>query len=108
MKIPEKLTPLQTHLMIKNGDGVIVDVRELAEYLEGHVEGSIHIPLSEIQHKMHMLSDLKYDNIIMLCTIGRRSFRACQIALEEQIPKTVYNLDGGINSWIQNHLPIIK
>ena len=37
--------------LIKNGTGTIVDVRTPAEFMGGHVSGSINIPLQELEQR---------------------------------------------------------
>lgn len=104
---PQDITPLQAAKIKKRGEGVIIDVRELVEYNEVHIEDSIHIPLSEIQQKIHLLSELKCENIIMICRIGRRSHVAGQMAIEEGVSKKIYNMSGGITKWKQEGLSVV-
>lgn len=105
---PEYLAPLQVTQMLNSNDAVVIDVRELVEYHESHIEGAIHIPLSEIRQNVDLLSNLDQDVIVMVCRVGRRSHIACEMSLEEQVPKKIYNMQGGMNAWIDEGLPVIK
>lgn len=53
----------------------IIDVRTIAEYQDGHVPGSINIPLSELQSRIHEIKDMKGD-LILCCASGNRSGQA--------------------------------
>lgn len=56
---------------------VIVDVRSPAEYREGHVKGSINIPLDRIEGEMKKLD--KNKPVITCCRSGARSAMAADI-----------------------------
>lgn len=53
----------------------IIDVRTIAEYQDGHVPGSINIPLSELQSRIHEIKDMEGD-LILCCASGNRSGQA--------------------------------
>ncbi len=44
--------------LIKNGTGTIIDVRTPAEFLGGHVSGSINIPLQELEQRFEEVTTL--------------------------------------------------
>lgn len=87
---------IQMENIIKNNKGVIlVDVRSTQEYNEGHLNGAINIPLSELRTKANAL--LKYnDLIIVYCQMGGRSEKAVKI-LNKIGYSQVYNLEGGLD-----------
>ena len=53
----------------------IIDVRTIAEYQEGHVPGSINIPLSEIQSRVNELKEMDSE-LVLCCASGNRSGQA--------------------------------
>ena len=62
---------------IQNG-AVIIDVRTPAEYNDGHVDGSVNIPLSEVDGQIKKIK--KYNkSIITCCRSGARSGTAANI-----------------------------
>lgn len=79
----------------KYPDTVIIDVRTREEFLLKHIEGSLHIPLDEIE-SIDVPKDKK---IILYCQSGNRSGKAGLILLEMGY-KDVYNMIGGTNYWI--------
>jgi phage shock protein E len=44
--------------IIREKKGTIIDVRSQGEFMGGHVEGSINIPLQEIQERIHEFDQL--------------------------------------------------
>jgi rhodanese-related sulfurtransferase len=71
---------------------LIIDVRTKEEYKEGHIDGSLNIPLNEIEKAMSWL--MKDVPIILVCASGSRSAFAKNL-LDENGYEKVYN--GG--SW---------
>ena len=79
--------------IIKEKLGTIVDVRSHAEFMGGHVAGSINIPINEISQRIEELRTLK-EPLILCCASGNRSGQALLLLTEHGIES--YN--GG--SWL--------
>ena len=77
-------------------DAVLIDVREVDEYNEGHVPDSINIPLSQIDTFNSIIKD-KNTNIYVYCLSGARSNQAYNY-LTSQGYNNITNL-GGINAY---------
>jgi rhodanese-related sulfurtransferase len=60
---------------MENNDFTVVDVRTRAEFMGGHVAGSINIPLQEIVERESELNEMKKP-IIFCCASGNRSGQA--------------------------------
>lgn len=67
---------------------VILDVRTIAEYEDGHIDHSIHIPLSKLRTAFTSLDTGK--TYITCCSHGLRSVKAVEI-LKERGFRKVYN-----------------
>jgi phage shock protein E len=71
----------------------IVDVRTVAEYSSGHIDGAINIPVDQVSQQISGVKGLNQGSrILVYCRSGRRSAMAAQI-LQQQGYKRV--LDGG-------------
>jgi rhodanese-related sulfurtransferase len=82
----------------------VVDVREPFEWDMGHVDGSIHIPVQQIQDRV---AELPTDKpLLCVCMVGIRSQYAAN-ALAEAGFETE-NLDGGLAAWVAGGLPLVK
>lgn len=69
----------------------IIDVRSEQEYYEGHIDGAINIPLSNIKNKINNYIKDKNAIIVVYCSAGIRSRKAQEI-LSIQGYSNVYNL----------------
>jgi len=78
---------------VKSEKTVLLDVRQLKEYHDGHLAGSTLIPLGELENRLTELD--KETPIIVYCAIGGRSRVAAQM-LRGKGFEQVYNLTGGI------------
>ena len=87
-----------------SNDYLVVDVRTRGEYERGNIEGSINIPLNELDASVGELKNTGKD-IILCCASGMRSGQACQILAQYGL-KNVYN--GGSWSILQFQLNDIK
>ena len=81
---------------------VVVDVRQHAEWKTGHIQGAIHIPLTELTSHMQQLPRGK--TIITVCRSGHRSALAARTLTRAGYE--VLNLRGGMNAWARAGLPI--
>ncbi len=101
------VSPMQATLMINREDAVVVDVREAAEFVGGHIPNSRHIPLSQLGKRLSELEKYKERAIIVNCASGNRSASACGALRKAGFAK-VFNLSGGISAWDQAGLPITR
>lgn len=91
-----KITPEEAKEMMVEGN-LVLDVRTLQEYNEGHIENSLLLPVDRIQEgELELLPD-KDQVILVYCRSGNRS-RTASKALIEAGYSNVYDF-GGINDW---------
>ena len=85
-------------------DYLLVDVRQPAEYREGHIPGAIILPLMELESKLFELPADR--DLVFYCHIGGRSLSAADLAWEAEVTeKNVYHLHGGIMAWDGKVMP---
>ena len=77
---------------------IIIDVREEFELEISKLEGAIHIPMNDLPNRLNEL-DIDQDYIIM-CRTGVRSAQICEFLINNNF-KSIANLIGGINEWVQ-------
>jgi rhodanese-related sulfurtransferase len=108
LKSSYDISPQQAvQLMSHETGGLVLDVREDSEYQSGHINDSIHIPLSALKSRMSELDKYKQKNIILGCRSGSRSGRACGMLKKNGFEK-VHNLRGGVLAWEKDNLPMKK
>ncbi len=83
---------------------VLLDVRSEGEYdNDGRIEGARLIPLGVLEKNLSALP--KEKKIIVYCRSGSRSISASRLL--EQHGFKVYNMNGGINAWRAEGLPLL-
>jgi rhodanese-related sulfurtransferase/rubrerythrin len=80
----------------REGDYVLLDVRQPGEYEEEHIPGAKLIPLPQLSDSFEELDRKK--PVIVQCAVGGRSRVAAQM-LSGYGFNEVYNLAGGIKAW---------
>jgi len=84
---------------------VILDVRTNEEYTNGHIEGTINIPIDELEERLDELND--NDELLVYCRTGNRSRTAIEI-LNENAYEKLYHMNEGISAWIASGYSITK
>lgn len=78
------------------GEGLILDVREAAEYAFGHIPGAKSIPMGELSTRMNELE--KAQTIYVICRTGTRSDMAAR-QLADAGFTTIYNVLPGMSAY---------
>jgi rhodanese-related sulfurtransferase len=79
---------------------MLLDIRTDKEYEQGHIPGSVHVPLAEIGDRVKKLK--KDKELVVYCQNGSRSIWAIK-RLMGMGYKNLYNLKGGYNAWKRIH-----
>jgi len=93
----KKITSDEAKKMIETQKVIVVDVRTLEEYTEGHIPNAISVPLETIENKAEAKLKNKDDLILVYCRSGRRS-REAALKLIEKGYTNVIDF-GGIKDW---------
>jgi glyoxylase-like metal-dependent hydrolase (beta-lactamase superfamily II)/rhodanese-related sulfurtransferase len=74
----------------------VLDVREQAEWEEGHIPQSVHVPY----HDIHGIpQDLDRDRpVAVICSSGQRSAVAASLLLRHGVREVIHVVDGGIGT----------
>lgn len=76
---------------------LILDVRSIQEYSEGHIAGAEFFPISASSFERSVLSLPKNVTYIVYCRSGNRSQSAKKIMKDAGL--SLIHLDGGIRAW---------
>jgi len=93
--------------LVNHKDAVLIDTRSTDVYEKGHIVNAINIPLADMLSGKVKIDKYKNKTVIAYCITGMTSKTACKHLIKSGIVN-VFNLSGGINSWISEKLPIIK
>jgi rhodanese-related sulfurtransferase len=84
---------------------LLIDVREQAEWNQGHAPGASLIPLGSVPNR---LTDIPRDqDVLLICRSGNRS-GAAQRQLQQLGYQRVFNVTGGMNAWASAGLPVSR
>ena len=84
---------------------LVLDVRTGEEYARSHIKGAVLIPLMILAEKMHEIE--RGQSILVYCNNGNRSKTACGF-LTSKGHKYVFNMLGGIESWIEKGYEVVE
>ena len=75
----------------------VLDVREVDEYLDGHVPGAPLIPLGQLPERWSEIS--VEGELLVICKVGGRSRKAAEFLRVQGIDAV--NIAGGTLAWIE-------
>jgi len=84
---------------------LVLDVRTGEEYARSHIENAVLIPVMILTEKMHEIQ--MGQSILVYCHNGNRSKTACEL-LTSKGHKHVFNMLGGIESWIEKGHEVVE
>lgn len=88
----------------------IIDVRTASEIAKtGKIEGAINLDIRTTDFKkgiMELTKNHKNDIFMVYCAKGGRSANAAQML--ESLSVNVYDLEGGIQNWQKQGMPLVK
>ena len=100
-----QVSPQEATLLINRADAVILDIRNVDEWGNGHISGARHIALDQLERQIPSLEKLKTHPIIVVCQSGGRSGSACGTLKKHGFEK-IFNLSGGLTAWRDAGFPI--
>jgi molybdopterin/thiamine biosynthesis adenylyltransferase/rhodanese-related sulfurtransferase len=92
-----EVSPAETELLAERGASLI-DVRETAEWDEGHLVGAVHIPRSYLEQRVDASLPDHDRPVILYCASGVRSLFAAR-TLQEMGYADVASMSGGFQQW---------
>ena len=96
------LPPQRAKALVDAGEAALVDVREPYEHDAGRIAGACHIELERLAGKADSID--RDRPVIFHCRLGARSAMAAQAF--RAAGYEAYSLDGGIQAWVDDGLPI--
>ena len=84
-----------------NEDGVVVlDTREKSEFKKGHISQAILYDISSVKN-------LEYDEVVVYDKDETSSISSAEKLVKNNSVRVLY-LEGGIQSWTENNLPLVE
>lgn len=102
----KKITP-QDLVSLTNQDAAkLIDLRSPNEFADGHITGSINIPYTDIEDRLHEIKLQEGKSLVLICDSGSQSANAGEVLNKSGYQNTVI-LSGGIGAWKLDNLPLI-
>lgn len=104
----KSISPQQLTLLVNREDGLIVDIRNKAEFDKGHIAGALNLAMDKIQKKdFGSLENKQSTPIIVVCNAGMSAGGVSNTLFKSGFTN-VSLLQGGMNTWIGASLPVTK
>jgi rhodanese-related sulfurtransferase len=105
-QVPEVDSITVNKWIAERKDLVVIDVGSPGDFAEGHIGGSILLPIngSFIEKSKSLPKGKTY---VLVCPTGGRSVRAAKLMIENGF-EHVYNLRGGIADWLRKGFKVIR
>jgi rhodanese-related sulfurtransferase len=100
-----QIKPADVREGLASGAVLLIDVREANEFAFERIPGALLYPLSTFDSRA--IPAVSGRKLVLQCAAGGRSMRAAQ-ALAAAGHAEVHNLEGGINAWKAQGLPLIR
>ena len=92
---------------LANSGALLLDVRDSKDYEAGHIIEARHLPAAELAAKAETLKKYKEKPVVVYCESGTASGTAARTLRAGGFNKVV-TLRGGLQSWRQENLPLVK
>jgi rhodanese-related sulfurtransferase len=103
----QSVSPQQATNMVNREDARIVDLRDADEFRQGHIAGSLNIPMNQFAERITELDKYKGKPVILLCKMGTNAGVAGR-QLRARGFDRVARIQGGIQGWRADNLPVVK
>jgi rhodanese-related sulfurtransferase len=101
--------PVSSHevtQLVNQGNAVLIDAREAAEFKAGHIVGALNHPYAKLNADVSALSEFKDKTIILIDKMGQHAGPIGRKLGKEGFD--VRRLSGGIAEWQAQNLPLVK
>ncbi len=102
-----EISPSEAAEKAKNGEAVIVDVREQDEWEEGHIPDAVHLSRGTIE--LEIEEKIPDPNAVVICHCGGggRSALAAE-SLQKMGYRNAKSMAGGLKAWKAAALPTMR
>lgn len=101
------LKPAELTALMNRDNALVVDIRALNDFQQGHIAGSKNVLMSQFDPENKQLASAKALPVVVVCKTGMSAVGAAKRLVKAGFEK-VHVLDGGIAAWEQAGLPLVK
>src|SRR6202012_5384223 len=97
----------QQAVRLMNQGALVIDLRSKELYDAGHIVDARNVPGREIESQVDALKKWRDKNVITYCDSGANGASAARTLTKLGFTK-VFNLQGGLNAWVKENMPLTK
>jgi rhodanese-related sulfurtransferase len=101
-----RVTSAQAIHLINRSHAIVLDIRSADQYKNGHVIDAISISANDILATPSKIEKYRIKPIILVCQTGVESQKIAPQLLKQGY--NAYALSGGIRTWIDDNMPLVK
>lgn len=101
------VSPQQAIGLINSEQGVFVDLRDAADFKQGHIVEALNIPAAKLPARMAELEKYRERPVVLVCKMGQQSGAAGKQLKAAGFNK-VYKMTGGMMEWGNLQLPTVS
>lgn len=97
----------QQAVRLMNQGALVLDLRGKELYDAGHIGDARNVPAAELESQADSLKKWRDKNVITYCDSGTNGAGGARTLMKLGFTK-VFNLQGGLNAWVKDNLPLAK
>lgn len=101
-----RISPADLTRLVNTQQARVIDLRNAPEFREGHITGSENMPFSQVADKAASIAQTGKP-VIFVCAMGQTAGNAAR-AVKQAGLNEVHILSGGISTWRQQGLPLVR
>jgi len=92
---------------LMNQGALVLDLRGKDSFDAGHIVDARNVPAAELESQADSLKKWRDKNVITYCDSGANGASGARTLIKLGFTK-VFNLQGGLNAWVKDNLPLAK
>lgn len=92
---------------LMNQGALVLDLRPREAFEAGHIGEARNVPAGELESQAESFKKWRDRTVITYCDSGMSGAGAARTLARLGFSK-VFNLDGGLNAWLKDNLPVTK
>lgn len=101
------ISPAQLTLLMNRENALVVDVSAIADFEKGHILGSKHVAMSQLDPENKTLAKVRELPVAVVCRTGMTASNAAARLVKAGF-KNVFLLEGGVQAWQAADLPLVR
>ena len=92
---------------LMNQGAIVIDLRDKEAFEAGHIRDARNVPAVQLEAQADTLKKWRDKAVIAYCDSGMSSAGAVRTLTKLGFTQ-VFNLEGGLNAWVKDNLPLSK